>query len=340
MSFINWRVATAEDLAAVSARLTRNELQHHSLSTTGNKEELIDRHFVDITRGPPPAHEPEPSASNMSTPLAAMPAPTMSCPPCPPSRQAKMLQCCQTVARYQKWLSQRLPLCTRHFQSPSQWCPPWNNCLHTCHNKFLSQLASLHFAHKLSKSALANLPPKVHKDCKKKKWSTPSPNALKSTSNSYFSSGSETTLKSEKSGTTLGSSNRKKRRKQHMHKKDWQIHSPKYSSKKASSHTEVPDKKLTISSNMTAKSSEQSSKEDQFPHKTKPLPCPVMTPTPNSDESPSEEHIPAHDPADLVDLHTLPSCAHEAAAQPPSQRPQRHRTQPRHLQDFDLSTQE
>ncbi|KAL3187174.1 hypothetical protein MRX96_025902 [Rhipicephalus microplus] len=196
------------------------------------------------------------------------------------------------------------------------------------------------FCPQMSKSALANLPPKVHKDCKKKKWSTPSPNALKSTSNSYFSSGSETTLKSEKSGTTLGSSNRKKRRKQHMHKKDWQIHSPKYSSKKASSHTEVPDKKLTISSNMTAKSSEQSSKEDQFPHKTKPLPCPVMTPTPNSDESPSEEHIPAHDPADLVDLHTLPSCAHEAAAQPPSQRPQRHRTQPRHLQDFDLSTQE
>ncbi|KAL3189261.1 hypothetical protein MRX96_002931 [Rhipicephalus microplus] len=40
-----------------------------------------------------------------------------------------------------------------------------------------------------------------------------------------------------------------------------------------------------ISSNMTANSSGQSSKKDQFSHETKPPPCLVMTPPPNLDES-------------------------------------------------------
>ncbi|KAL1446723.1 hypothetical protein MTO96_028755, partial [Rhipicephalus appendiculatus] len=83
MSFINWRVATAEDLAAVSVQLIRTELQRRSLSTTGNKEELIDRLLVDIAKDPPPAHEPAPSASDISTPLASTPAPTMSFPAMP-----------------------------------------------------------------------------------------------------------------------------------------------------------------------------------------------------------------------------------------------------------------
>ncbi|KAL3234202.1 hypothetical protein MRX96_022639 [Rhipicephalus microplus] len=82
------------------------------------------------------------------------------------------------------------------------------------------------------------------------------------------------------------------------------MHSPKYSSKKSSAHNEPPDKKVTISSNMTAKSSVQSSKEDQLPHEMKLPSCPVMMPTPNSDESPSEEDVLAYDPAGLVD-HTL-----------------------------------
>ncbi|KAH8026430.1 hypothetical protein HPB51_020414 [Rhipicephalus microplus] len=178
------------------------------------------------------------------------------------------------------------------------------------------------FCAQMSKLTSANVPPKVHKDCLKKKWSTPSHNALQSTSKSHFSNSDETTSKFGKSSTTLGSFNHKKQRKEHKHKEDWQMHSPKYSSKKASTHIEPLDNKLTISSNMTAISSGQSRKKDQFPHEMKPPPCPVMTRTANSDESPSEERVPAHDPADLVDAHTLPSCAHEASAQPSSRRPQ------------------
>ncbi|KAL3190657.1 hypothetical protein MRX96_002325 [Rhipicephalus microplus] len=106
-------------------------------------------------------------------------------------------------------------------------------------------------------------------------------------------------MKFQKSGPTLGSSKRKKRRKKHKHKKDWQMHSPNYSSKKASTHTKPSDKKWTMLRNMTAKSSGQSSKEDQFPHETMPPFCSVMTPTPNSDESPSEGHVLANDPADF-----------------------------------------
>lgn len=50
MLFITWRVTTAEKLAAVRVRLVRNAYQCRSLSTTGNKEELIDRLFVDIAK--------------------------------------------------------------------------------------------------------------------------------------------------------------------------------------------------------------------------------------------------------------------------------------------------
>ncbi|KAL3202160.1 hypothetical protein MRX96_012132 [Rhipicephalus microplus] len=50
MLFITWRVTTAEELAAVRVRLVRNAYQCSSLSTTGNKEELIDRLFVDIAK--------------------------------------------------------------------------------------------------------------------------------------------------------------------------------------------------------------------------------------------------------------------------------------------------
>ncbi|KAL1485893.1 hypothetical protein MTO96_047181 [Rhipicephalus appendiculatus] len=75
MPFINWRVATAEDLAALSVQLIRTEVLRRNLSTTGNKEELIDRLLVDIAKDPPPAHEPAPGASAIPTPLASTPAP-------------------------------------------------------------------------------------------------------------------------------------------------------------------------------------------------------------------------------------------------------------------------
>ncbi|KAH8031717.1 hypothetical protein HPB51_020274 [Rhipicephalus microplus] len=83
MSFINWRVTTAEDLAAVNVQLIRTALQRRSLSTTGSKEELIDRLLVDIAKDPSPVHKPDPSASDISTPLASTPAHTVSFPAVP-----------------------------------------------------------------------------------------------------------------------------------------------------------------------------------------------------------------------------------------------------------------
>ncbi|KAL3208751.1 hypothetical protein MRX96_052476, partial [Rhipicephalus microplus] len=83
MSFINWRVATTEDLAAVSVHLIQTELQRGSFSTTNNKEELTDRLLVDIAKDAPPAQEPEPSASDISTPLASTPAPIVTFPAMP-----------------------------------------------------------------------------------------------------------------------------------------------------------------------------------------------------------------------------------------------------------------
>ncbi|KAH7965259.1 hypothetical protein HPB49_005459 [Dermacentor silvarum] len=73
MSFINWRVATAEDLATLNAQLTKTELQRRSLSTTGNKEELIDRLLVDNAKDLPPSHEPAPCVPAISTSFPTMP---------------------------------------------------------------------------------------------------------------------------------------------------------------------------------------------------------------------------------------------------------------------------
>ncbi|KAH7959717.1 hypothetical protein HPB49_013307 [Dermacentor silvarum] len=78
MSFINWRVATAEDLAALNAQLNKTELQSRSLSTTGNKEELIDQRLGDTAKDPPPNHEPSTCVPAISTSFPTMPEPTMS----------------------------------------------------------------------------------------------------------------------------------------------------------------------------------------------------------------------------------------------------------------------
>ncbi|KAH7945832.1 hypothetical protein HPB49_016044 [Dermacentor silvarum] len=83
MSFINWRVATAEDLATLNAQLIKTELQRQNLSTTGNKEELIDRLLVDTAKDPPPNHEPAPCVPEISTSFPTMPVPTTSFPAMP-----------------------------------------------------------------------------------------------------------------------------------------------------------------------------------------------------------------------------------------------------------------
>ncbi|XP_042146154.1 uncharacterized protein LOC121835747 [Ixodes scapularis] len=77
MPFINWRVATAEDLATLNVQMIKTELQRRSLSTTGNKEELIDRLLVDT------AQEPPPNVPAASTSFPTVPAPTMSFPETP-----------------------------------------------------------------------------------------------------------------------------------------------------------------------------------------------------------------------------------------------------------------
>lgn len=64
------------------------------------------------------------------------------------------------------------------------------------------------------------------------------------------------------------------------------------------------------------------------------------SPTPDFVVSPPEDHVPVHDSAEPVDVPTSPSRVDEASAQPPSRRPLRHRTQPRHLQDYGLSMQD
>ncbi|KAH7973649.1 hypothetical protein HPB49_003510 [Dermacentor silvarum] len=83
MSFINWRVATAEDLATLNAQLIKTELQRRNLSTIGNKEELIDRLLVDTAEDPPPNHEPAPCVPEISTSFPTMPVPTTSFPAMP-----------------------------------------------------------------------------------------------------------------------------------------------------------------------------------------------------------------------------------------------------------------
>ncbi|KAH7981473.1 hypothetical protein HPB49_024465 [Dermacentor silvarum] len=95
MSFINWRVATAEDLATLNAQLIKTELQRRNLSTTGNKEELIDRLLVDTAKDPPPNHEPVPCVPEISTSFPTMPVPTTSFPVMPAftSDPAENMQC-------------------------------------------------------------------------------------------------------------------------------------------------------------------------------------------------------------------------------------------------------
>ncbi|KAH6922535.1 hypothetical protein HPB50_015277 [Hyalomma asiaticum] len=83
MSFINWGVATAEDLATLNVQLIKTELQRRSLSTTGNKEELIDRLLVDTAKEPQPNHEPAPCVPAISTSFPTVPVPTMSFPAMP-----------------------------------------------------------------------------------------------------------------------------------------------------------------------------------------------------------------------------------------------------------------
>ncbi|KAH7937638.1 hypothetical protein HPB49_013943 [Dermacentor silvarum] len=83
MSFIKWRVATAEDLATVNAQLIKTELQRRSLSTTGNKEELIDRLLVDKAKDLPPNHEPAPCVPAISKASPTMPVPITSFPAMP-----------------------------------------------------------------------------------------------------------------------------------------------------------------------------------------------------------------------------------------------------------------
>nr|XP_050030108.1 uncharacterized protein LOC126526235 [Dermacentor andersoni] len=83
MSFINWRVATAEDLATLNVQLIKTELQRRNLSTTGNKEELIDRLLVDIAQDPPPNHEPAPCLPANPASFPTMPAPTTPFPAMP-----------------------------------------------------------------------------------------------------------------------------------------------------------------------------------------------------------------------------------------------------------------
>ncbi|KAH6922383.1 hypothetical protein HPB50_013423 [Hyalomma asiaticum] len=83
MSFINWGVATAEDLATLNVQLIKTELQRRSLSTTGNKEELIDRLLVDTAKEPQPNHEPAPCVPAISTSFPTVPVLTMSFPAMP-----------------------------------------------------------------------------------------------------------------------------------------------------------------------------------------------------------------------------------------------------------------
>ncbi|KAH7960610.1 hypothetical protein HPB49_021509 [Dermacentor silvarum] len=63
-------------------------------------------------------------------------------------------------------------------------------------------------------------------------------------------------------------------------------------------------------------------------------------PTPDSAESPPRDHVAIHASAELVDAHTSLSPVDEASAHPPSRQPLGHRTQPPHLQDYDLSMQD
>ncbi|KAH6947049.1 hypothetical protein HPB50_016915 [Hyalomma asiaticum] len=73
MSFINWRVATAEDLATLSVHTIKTELQRRSLSTTGSKEELINRLLFGTAQELPPNQEPAPGLPATSASFRAMP---------------------------------------------------------------------------------------------------------------------------------------------------------------------------------------------------------------------------------------------------------------------------
>ncbi|KAH7977866.1 hypothetical protein HPB49_003813 [Dermacentor silvarum] len=61
----------------------KTELQRRNLSTTGNKEELIDRLLVDTAKDPPPNHEPAPCVPEISTSFPTMPVSTTSFPAMP-----------------------------------------------------------------------------------------------------------------------------------------------------------------------------------------------------------------------------------------------------------------
>lgn len=83
MSFINWRVATAEDLATLSVHTIKTELQRRSLSTTGSKEELINRLLFGTAQELPPNQEPAPGLPATSASFPTMPVITMSFPAMP-----------------------------------------------------------------------------------------------------------------------------------------------------------------------------------------------------------------------------------------------------------------